>query len=151
MEAACCSEALVLLQPWRGRRYILPKHWCISRGLYSINPEDKNLKSHRLVDPSSVPELTEYLFLCSRCGSRMRGQNGDEWWSSRKGKPGINVQGRSPAILWETWRPSSLMHLAPWAQNFTSSHFPRTALPSFWVVHLPHRSSARNARARVII
>jgi hypothetical protein len=87
------------------------------------------------------------VFLCSRCGSRTRGQNGEEWWSSRKANRARNVLGRSPATRWVTWSLSSLTAQVRWVRSSTSSQLPLTALISYWAVHPLLHWSAPNARA----
>jgi len=93
------------------------------------------------------PTRLHGVFLCSRCGSRTRGQNGEGWWSSRKANRARNVLGRSPAIRWATWSLSSLTVPERWVRSSTSRQFLLTALISYWGVHPLLHWSAPNARA----
>jgi len=86
------------------------------------------------------------VFLCSRCGSRTRGQNGEGWWSSRKANRARNVLGRSPATRWVTWILSRLTDPERWVRISTSSRLLLTALISYWGVHPLLHWSAPNAR-----
>ena len=88
------------------------------------------------------------VFLCSRCGSRTRGQNGEGWWSSRKENRARNVLGRSPATRWVTWSLSRLTDPERLARSSTSSQFLLIALISYWGVHPLLHWNAPKARDR---